>query len=76
VILLTEELENDSRVLALHRQIHEPLDEITRCLVELSEATGGLRASRYRQALDDGVRALDAVRKHTEEIQKILDGKK
>jgi len=76
VILLTEELQNDSRVLALHREIHEPLDEIMRCLIELSEATGGLRASRYRQALDDGVRALDAVRKHTEEIQKILDGKK
>jgi nitrogen-specific signal transduction histidine kinase len=75
VILLTEELENDPRVLALHREIHEPLDEITRCLAELSEATGGLRSSRYRQALDDGARALDAVRKHAEEIQKILDGK-
>ena len=76
VILLSEELENDRRVLALHREIHEPLDEITRCLTELAEATGGLRSSRYRQALDDGVRALSAVRKHAEEIQKILDGKK
>jgi nitrogen-specific signal transduction histidine kinase len=75
VILLSEELEHDPRVLALHREIHEPLDEITRCLAELSEATGGLRSSRYRQALDDGARALDAVRKHAEEIQKILDGK-
>jgi len=72
VILLGEELASDPRVLALHREIHEPLDEITRCLIELSEATGGLRSSRYRQALDDGVRALDAVRKHAEEIQKIL----
>ena len=62
-------------MLALQREINEPLDELTRCLAELSEATGGLRASRYRQALDDGARALDAVRKHAEEIQKILDGK-
>jgi PAS domain S-box-containing protein len=76
VVLLTEELENDPRVLALHREIHEPVDEIARCLAELSEATGGLRASRYRGALDDGVRALSAVRKHVEEIQNILDGKK
>ena len=76
VILLSEELVNDPRVLALHREIHEPLDEITRCLAELSEATGGLRSSRYRQVLDDGARALGAVRKHAEEIQNILDGKK
>jgi PAS domain-containing protein len=76
VVLLSEELENDRRFLALHRGIHEPLDEIARCLTELAEATGGLRSSRYRQALDDGVRALGAVRKHAEEIQKILDGKK
>ena len=75
VILLTEELENDPRVFALYREIHEPLDEIMRCLAELSEATGGMRASRYRQALDDGVRALGEVRKHAEEIQSILDGK-
>jgi PAS domain-containing protein len=76
VILLSEELESDRRVLALHREIHEPLDEIMRCLTELSEATGGLRSSRYRRVLDDGVRALGAVRKHAEEIQNILDGKK
>jgi PAS domain S-box-containing protein len=76
VILLTEELESDPRVLALQREIHEPLDEITRCLTELSEATGGLRASTYRQAIDDGVRALAQVRKHAEEIQNILEGKK
>lgn len=75
VILLTEELENDPRVLALHREIHEPLDEIARCLAEFSEATGGLRSSHYRRVLDDGVRALSAVRKHVEEIQNILDGK-
>ena len=76
VVLLTEELENDPRVLALHREIHEPVDEIARCLAELAEATGGLRSSRYRRALEDGVRALSAVRKHVEEIQNILDGKK
>jgi PAS domain-containing protein len=76
VILLSEELGSDSRVLALQREIHEPLDEIMRCLTELAEATGGLRSSRYRRALDDGVRALAAVRKYAEEIQNLLDGKK
>jgi len=76
LILLSEELESESRVLALHREIHEPLDEITRCLAELSEATGGVRSSRYRRAVDDGLRAIGAVRKYAEEIQKIFDGKK
>jgi PAS domain S-box-containing protein len=76
VILLTAELESDPRMLALHRGIHEPLDEITRCLAELSEATGGLRAPRYRRALDDGARAVAELRKHVEEIQNILEGRK
>jgi len=76
VILLSEELGSDARVLALYREIHEPLDEITRCLVELAEATGGLRSSRYRRALDDGVRALARARKYADEIQSILDAKK
>jgi PAS domain-containing protein len=76
MVLLTEELENDPRVLSLHREIDGPVEEIARCLAELSEATGGLRASRYRRALDDGVRALSTVRKHVEEIQNILYGKK
>jgi PAS domain-containing protein len=73
LILLTEEAENDPRLLVLHREIHRLLEEITRCLAELPEATGGMRAARFRMALEDGVRALSEVRKHVEEIQNILD---
>jgi len=76
VIVLSEELGSDPRVLALQREIHEPLDDIARCLAELSEATVGLRGSRYGRALDDGLLALEKVRKHAEEIQNILEGKK
>jgi PAS domain S-box-containing protein len=76
VIVLSEELGSDPRVLALQREIHEPLDEIARCLAELSEAATGLRESRYGQVIDDGLRALAQVRKHAEEIQNILEGKK
>jgi nitrogen-specific signal transduction histidine kinase len=76
LILLTDELASDPRVLALHREIHEPLDDLTRCLSELSEATGGMRGARYCQALEESVRALSLVRKHAEEIQNILEGKK
>jgi nitrogen-specific signal transduction histidine kinase len=75
VILLSEERDSDPRVLALHREIHGPLDEIMRCLAELSEATGGVRAAHYRRVLEDGVRALSEVREHAEEIQNILEGK-
>jgi PAS domain S-box-containing protein len=76
VIVLSEELRGDPRVLALQREIHEPLDDIARCLAELSEATGGMRGSGYVQTIEDGVRALAQVRKHAEEIQNILEGKK
>jgi PAS domain S-box-containing protein len=76
VILLGEELGSDPRVLALQREIHEPLDELTRCFGELSEATGGLRSPAYCRAIEEGVRALGQVRKHAEEVQNILEGKK
>jgi PAS domain S-box-containing protein len=76
VILLADELGSDPRVLALHREIQEPLDDLRRCLSDLSEATGGKRGFRYCQSLEDGVRALETVRKHAEEIQNILEGKK
>ncbi len=76
VIVLSEELGSDPRVLALQREIHEPLDDLARCLAELSEAAAGLRESRYGQAIDDGLRALAQVRKHAEEIQNILEGRK
>ena len=75
VILLGEELASDPRVLALQREINEPLDELTRCLTELSDATGGMRDSRYCQVLQDAARALGDVRKHADEIQGILSGK-
>ena len=76
VILLTEELGSDPRLLALHRGLQGTLDEVGRGLSELASATGGVRAARYREALDDSMRALDELRKHSEEIQHILDGPK
>ena len=75
VILLSEELGSDPRVLALQREIHEPLDEITRCFAELSAATGGARDPRFCRAIEEGMRALSQVRKHAEEIQNLLEGK-
>ena len=74
VILLSEELGSDPRLLALNRGIQAHLDEISRGLSELAEATGGLRSGRYPQALDDSERSIGALRKLAEEIQKILDG--
>jgi hypothetical protein len=35
-----------------------------------------MRGNQNCQALEDGVRALASVRKHAEEIQNILEGKK
>lgn len=74
VILLSEELGSDPRLLALHRGIQGNLDEIGRGLEELASATGGVRAARYREALDDSMRALAELRKHAEAIQHLLDG--
>jgi nitrogen-specific signal transduction histidine kinase len=74
VILLTEEPSSGPRVLALHRGVQTQLDEISRGLGELSDATGGLRAGNYIRALEDSLRALGELRKYADEIQMILDG--
>jgi nitrogen-specific signal transduction histidine kinase len=72
VILLTQEPANERRVTAFHRDVQEPLDDLTRCLAELAEQTGGRRSERYRQVLDDGARALGEIRKRADSL---LDGR-
>lgn len=75
VILLTEEPEGEERVAAFHREIQEPLEDLTRCLVELAEQTGGRRNQRYKNLLDEGVRALGGLRKRAEDVQGQLKGR-
>jgi nitrogen-specific signal transduction histidine kinase len=74
VILLKEELENLERLLSLHREIQEPIDELSHTLELLLEQTGGRRAARYRGLVEDSLRALTRLSKWSDEIRALLSG--
>lgn len=74
VILLKEEVEGAERLLALHREIQTPLDDLASCLDQLLEQTGGRRDPRHRALLEDGLRSLARVRKWSDEVAATLAG--
>jgi PAS domain S-box-containing protein len=75
VILLREEMEGVERLLAIQREIADPLDELDSTLQALHEQTGGRRNQRYRADVEDGLRALARLRKWTDELRATLGGR-
>ena len=75
VILLREELEGVERLLAIHREIADPVEELQAALEMLHEQTGGRRAQRYRADVEDGLRALARLRKWADELRATLAGR-
>ena len=75
VILLVESGAADERLLALQREIAEPVGELRRVLDELLEQTGGRRDERYRTLVDEGSRALTRVQKWSEELTAVIAGR-
>jgi len=74
VILLTLELSSDRRMIECAKEIHEPLEELTRCLGEFADQVGGRRAERYRLMLEDAANAVELLRKRAGELQSLLSG--
>lgn len=74
MILLVVEDAANVRLLAFHREIQEPLDELGGALDELFEQTGGRRAERYRGMVESGLRALERLRKWSDELHAMLSG--
>lgn len=68
VMLLNQETSTDDRLLTFRREILEPMDELTQCLADFSEQTGGRRDDTVRLLIADGVRALARMRKWAEQI--------
>jgi hypothetical protein len=68
VILLAESSAAEERLVALQREIVEPVAELKRVLEELFEQTGGRRDERYRALVEDGTRALTRLQKAAEEL--------
>lgn len=74
VILLTASAAEDERCLSLHRDLDDPMAELNRSLDELLEATGGRRSVRYRSMVEDGLRALERVKKTNAALRAVLSG--
>jgi PAS domain S-box-containing protein len=74
VILLKEEVEGIERLLSLHREIQDPIDELSQSLELLLEQTGGRRSARYRTYVEDSLRALTRLRKWSDELRAVLSG--
>lgn len=74
VILLKEEVEGLERVLALHREMERPLDELAQTLQQLSELSSGARDARLRTLLGDAQQALGRLRKGADEVHALLTG--
>jgi nitrogen-specific signal transduction histidine kinase len=75
VILLKEAEKEQERLIALHRQLQDPLDTLEIALDSLLEQTGGRRAERYRHLVEDGARAVTRLRKLLDEVGSALGGR-
>jgi nitrogen-specific signal transduction histidine kinase len=74
VILLTQEMTGDQRMIECARSLQSPLDELTRCLGEFAEQVGGRRAEHCRVMLDDAATAVESLQKWAGELQSLLCG--
>jgi PAS domain S-box-containing protein len=74
VILLKEEVEGVERLLSLHREIQDPIEELSHSLQMLLDQTGGRRDARYRSLVEESLRALARLRRWSEELRVVLCG--
>ncbi len=74
VILLVESSAVEERLIALQREILEPVGELRRVLDELLEQTGGRRDERFRTLIEDGARALARAQKWCDELSALNAG--
>lgn len=67
VILLFEET-NDEGLQSFRREVQEPLDELTHCLVTFSSQTGDRRSEKYRIMIAEALRAIERMRKWSDGV--------
>jgi len=75
ILLLTEEMIGGEKLLAFHRAVQQPVEDLGECLDTLLDQTGGRRSERYRALVEDSLRALQRLRKWTDELQNIALGR-
>ena len=74
VVLLKEEVEGLERVLALHRTMEQPMDELEQVLEQLFELPVVAHEARLRALLGDASQTLWRLRKGADEVHAVLTG--
>lgn len=74
ILLLLADVMEEERLLAFCREIGKAVDEVGQCLDDLFDQTGGRRAERFRERVEEGVRTLERLRKWTEELRMAAAG--
>jgi hypothetical protein len=74
VFLFGEESAGEARILAFRRELQEPLDDLAQALDTLLEQTGGRRAERFRAQVEVGLRALERIRKWSDDLATAVAG--
>lgn len=72
LVFLFSQEPTGEQVLSFHREIQEPIDDLAHSLDALLEQTGGRRAERFRGDVEDGLRALERVRKWSDELRDVV----
>ena len=69
IILLTPEPGGEDRLHGLRREVLEPLEELSDCLGDFANQTGGRRDEQHRALLADGLRLIERMRKWACELE-------
>jgi nitrogen-specific signal transduction histidine kinase len=69
IIVLMPEPPGEDRLQTFRRDVQESLDELSTCLAEISQETGGRRLPRGRVLVGDGLRAVERMRKWASVIE-------
>lgn len=68
ILLLTPEPQGEGRLQSFRREILAPLDEIAGCFDRIAEWVGGAGAEHCELAMEDGIRAIERMRKWSSDV--------
>jgi PAS domain-containing protein len=74
ILLLTREAPGEKRLQGFRREVLAALDELTGCLATLAEYADGEQIEAQHQAIADGVRCIERLRKWAGAVASALDG--
>ncbi len=76
VILLFENTAEHERLHAIHRKLHQPLEEVARVLDAVGEQTRSDFNEKVESLLEEGATALCAMRRASDELSTLLTGRR